>query len=75
MYLAFENLGGEEFDFEAGEEIVAVEAKVVGGENGGGDLPSGVVLLELDEPLVGGNPIAGFRVVVENVNCLSYLDL
>lgn len=44
--LALEDLGGEELHLEIGG------AEVVGGEEGGGDLPDGVGLLELDEPLV-----------------------
>lgn len=67
--LALEDLGGEELDLEIGG------AEVVGGEEGGGDLPDGVGLLELDEPLVRGHAVAGLGVVVQHVHGLRHLDL
>ena len=44
-----------------------------GGEDGGGDLPDGVRMLELDQPLVGGHPVARLRVMVQHVDSTSNL--
>lgn len=48
---------------------------MIGSEDGGGDFPSEVSLLELDEPLVGSDAVAGLRIMVEDVNSLGDLDL
>lgn len=65
--LAFKNLGGEKLELE-------VEGGAVGGEeDGGGDVPSGVGLLKLDQPLVGGYPVARLGIVVEHVHRLGNL--
>lgn len=50
-----------------------VVAEVIGGENGGGDLPSGVGLLELNKPLIGCDAVARLGIVIENMDGLSYL--
>lgn len=68
-YLAPEDLGGEELDLEVGGEGSG------GGEDGGGDLPSGIRLLELDKPLVGRDAIARLGVVVEHMDGLGHLHL
>lgn len=65
--LAFKNLGGEKLELE-------VEGGAVGGEeDGGGNVPSGVGLLKLDQPLVGGHSVARLGIVVENVHRLGNL--
>ncbi|KAF7802016.1 uncharacterized protein G2W53_041127 [Senna tora] len=48
-------------------------AEVIGGKNGGGDLPSSVGLLELNEPLIGCDAVAGLGIVVEDMDGLSHL--
>lgn len=45
--LSLKNLCCEELDFEIGEEGLAI-----GGEDRGGDFPSSVGLLKLNEPLI-----------------------
>lgn len=70
--LPLENLSGEELDFVVGEERGVV---MVGGENGSGDLPRSIGVLELNQPLIGSDTVAGLRVVVEDVDSLSNLDL
>lgn len=68
--LAFENLSGEELDLKIrGEWVVAI-----GGEDGGGDVPGGVGLLELNEPLIGCDAVAGLGIVVQHMNSLGHLQ-
>lgn len=67
--LAFENLRGEELDLEVGGEGEAA----IGGEDGGGDIPGGVGLLELDEPLIRCDAVAGLRIVVQHMDGLGHL--
>lgn len=64
-----EDLGGEEVELEVRGGSGG------GGEEGGGDFPGGVALLELDEPLVGGDAVGGVRVVVEDMDGLGHLHL
>ena len=67
--LAFENLRCEELDLEiGGEGDVAI-----GGEDGGGDVPGRVGLLELNEPLIGCDAVAGLGIVVEHMDGLRHL--
>lgn len=70
-YLALENLGGEKLDLVVGEEGVVVG----GSEDGSSNLPSSIRLLELNEPLIGSDAVAGLRVVIEDVDCLSNLEV
>ena len=67
--LAFENLRGEELDLEVGGEGEAA----ISGEDGGGDVPGGVGLLELDEPLIRCDAVAGLRIVVQHMDGLGHL--
>ena len=48
---------------------------MIGSEDGDGDIPSKVCLLELDEPLISSHAVAGLRVMIEGVNSLGDLDL
>ena len=72
--LPLKNLGGEELDFEIGKKGVMM-TMMIGSEDGGGDIPSKVGLLELDEPLISSHAVAGLRVMIEDVNSLGDLDL
>lgn len=65
--LAFENLSGEEFEFKIGG------VAVIGGEDVGGDIPSSVSLLKLNEPLIRRDAVAGLCIVVQHMNCFTYL--
>jgi hypothetical protein len=67
--LAFENLSGEELEFEIGSERMTA----IGGEDIGGDIPSGVSLLKLNEPLIGCDAVARLGIVVKHMNSFSYL--
>jgi hypothetical protein len=48
---------------------------MIGGENGSGDLPNGVGLLELNEPLIGSDAVAGLGIVIQDMNRLGYFHL
>ncbi|KAI9092931.1 hypothetical protein K1719_027454 [Acacia pycnantha] len=71
--LVFENLGGEELNLKIGGEGVVV-VEVIGGENGGSNLSGGVSLLELNEPLIGSDTIAGLDIMIEDMDDLSHLQ-
>lgn len=49
--------------------------QLVGDENGSGNLPSILGLLEVNEPLICSDAVAGLRIVIEDVDGLRNLDL